>query len=539
MKLIATTAHPLRPTLPLLGLAFVLGSAMDAGAQDARSGLWNAIAREGSARVIVRFTDEPSKRRATPLARRTQVRRAQREIVGRLSGTRYAMKRAFERIPAVALEVGASALARLERSPRVAEIFEDRPHAPALADATFSVQALSTWAAGVRGKGQVVAVLDTGVDSSHPFLRNAVVHEACFSQSGDCPNGSDTQTGPGAAAPCAFAERACAHGTHVAGIVAGRSAEVWGVAPEASVIAIQVFSRSNDCRPGETTPCPRTYTSDYIRALEYVGRLREHYPIAAANLSFAGGSFDSMRECDERNPVAKDAVDALRAAGIAVIAAAGNARSSSELGSPACLSSSISVGSVDADGGISSFSNHSTFLDLVAPGRSIESSVPGGGFAHKSGTSMAAPIVAGAWALMRQSDPHASVDLIHTAFSMTGDQIEDPDNASFVPRIDIRAANDFLEGNCACADDVESFCDYPAYSCRRTAPGGYCDPNGDGDFADADWVRGWDEFQSDCRAPEPEPSREELARWLPKARSAPGSRGTRSVGATLRAEGRR
>lgn len=526
-------------TLPLIALALVLASTTEAFAQDTRSALWNSIAREGSARVIVRFTDETSKKRATHLARRVQVRRAQREVVGRLSGTRFAVKRAFERIPAVVLEVGASALARLERSPQVAEIFEDRAHAPALEDATFSVQALSTWASGVRGEGQVVAVLDTGVDSSHPFLQDAVIHEACFSQSGDCPNGSDTQTGPGSAAPCSFAERACAHGTHVAGIVAGRGVDVWGVAPEAKVIAIQVFSRSNDCRPGETTPCPRTYTSDYIRALEYVGRLRDHYSIAAANLSFAGGSFDSTRECDERNAVAKDAIDDLRDAGIAVIAAAGNARSSSELGSPACLSSSISVGSVDADGGISSFSNHSTFLDLVAPGRSIESSVPGGGYARKSGTSMAAPIVAGAWALMRQSDPHASVDLIHTAFSMTGDQIDDPENASFVPLIDIRAAHDFLEGNCACADDVESFCDYPAYSCRRTAPGGYCDPDGDGDFADADWARGWDEFQSNCRTPEPKPSRGEFAHWLPKAGSAPGSRGTRRVGATLRTEGRR
>lgn len=528
------SSRPVRCGLAAVAVLQIALAAADARGED-RDAIWANVARAGSARIIVEYRD-PGPRRpgASRTTRRGRTARARSELLAGLSGTRYAIRRSFERLPAVALEVGASALDRLEHSPHVAAIYEDRAHAPAVRDAAISVQALSTWAAGVRGSGQVVAVLDTGVDAFHPSLRDAVVHEACFSQSGDCPNGSSADEGPGAAQPCTFADRACAHGTHVAGIVAGRSAEHSGVAPAAGVLAIQVFSRSYDCRDGESAPCPRTFTSDYIRALEYVYRLREHYPIAAANLSFAGGSYDSVVACDEANPLAKNAIDDLRAAGIATIVAAGNSGSPSSTGTPACISSAISVGSVDADKTISSFSNHPWFVDFVAPGRSLQSSVPGGGFAPKSGTSMAAPVVAGAWALLRERDPTAPVDLVHAALTMTADHIENPESASFLPFIDVRAAHDYLTGSCPCPETTESFCDYPQDACRMTAPGGYCDPNGDGNFADADWARGWNEFQSVCRTP-PKPSRSAGAAWL-RNRNAPGSRGTRRVAAAMRAE---
>src|SRR5439155_12191738 len=93
----------------------------------------------------------------------------------------------------------------------------------------------------------------------------------------------------------------------------------------------------------------------------------------------------------------KPAIDALRAIGIVTIVAAGNNASTNSLTSPACISSAVSVGSVDKSDTISWFSNVAPFLSLLAPGDSINSSVPGGGYAVFSGTSMATPHVTGLW----------------------------------------------------------------------------------------------------------------------------------------------
>ena len=91
-------------------------------------------------------------------------------------------------------------------------------------------------------------MLDTGVDKAHGFLAGRVVSEACFSD-GDCPGGVSSSTASGSGVPCTFAPGDCEHGTHVAGIAAGRGASFDGVAPFANVIAINVFSRAtgSDC----------------------------------------------------------------------------------------------------------------------------------------------------------------------------------------------------------------------------------------------------------------------------------------------------
>ena len=95
------------------------------------------------------------------------------------------------------------------------------------------------------------------------------------------------------------------------------------------------------------------------------------------------------------------------------------------MGSPACVSTAVSVGSTTKADAVSWFSNVTPFLSLFAPGDSITSSVPGGGYEIASGTSMAAPHVAGAWALMRQAAPTASVTAILNALRSTGLPVTD------------------------------------------------------------------------------------------------------------------
>jgi subtilisin family serine protease len=92
---------------------------------------------------------------------------------------------------------------------------------------------------------------------------------------------------------------------------------------------------------------------------------------------------------------------------------------------PACISSAISVAATTDSDQVASFSNVADFLDLLAPGSSITSSVPGGGLASWNGTSMAAPHVAGAWAVLKQKAPEMDVSSILEALRDTGAQLDD------------------------------------------------------------------------------------------------------------------
>jgi hypothetical protein len=141
----------------------------------------------------------------------------------------------------------------------------------------------------------------------------------------------------------------------------------------------------------------------------------------------------------------KEAADHLRSIGIATIAASGNNGSTSGIGAPACVSGVISVGATfDGIDVIASYSNRSALLSLVAPGNTITSSIPGGGFATLNGTSMAAPHVAGAWAVLKQLAPAASVSSILSAMRETAAEVVD--SAGTYLRMDLAGAALLLNG---------------------------------------------------------------------------------------------
>jgi len=135
----------------------------------------------------------------------------------------------------------------------------------------------------------------------------------------------------------------------------------------------------------------------------------------------------------------KAKIDDLRAVGIATVIAAGNSGFTNALGTPACISTAISVGATDKTDGIATFSNSASFLSLLAPGVSINSSIPGNAYGVKSGTSMATPHVAGVFAILKQAWPTASVDEILSALQTTGMNLTDPRNTITIPRIDVEA----------------------------------------------------------------------------------------------------
>ena len=312
-------------------------------------------------------------------------------------------------------------------------MFEDRLLAPTLNRSVPQIEADLVHLSGLDGTGIVVAVIDSGIDSVHPFLAGRL------GDGGDCPNGQAMQTGPGAAAACTFAPQACEHGTHVAGIAAGAGSEFSGVAPSAELIAIQVFHASLDCLfPFEEVPCPRAFASDIIAALEHVYEARDRYDIAAVNMSLGGTAYDSA--CDAESPFFAAVIDNLKSADIATVAASGNDGLTNGIAEPACIASAISVGATDQYDEVAWFSNVSGDLDLFAPGTGIYSSVPGGGFKNLDGTSMAAPHVAGAWAVYKQAFPTASVDEALASFVGTGIPVTDLRSGEIKPRIRVGAA---------------------------------------------------------------------------------------------------
>lgn len=428
------------------------------------SALLAKAATEGSVVVIASLTlPQPFTPEAELSLRGVQQQRAaivaaSDAVLTALHGLEAQTIATFTTIPALALRVDAEALHVLASLPQVAQVQEDVPAPPSLSSSTDWIGLPAVWASGVEGAGQTVVMLDTGIDTDHPFYASRLVDGACFSNlegSGGrtslCPNGAPSQIGV-AAAESDVANPACwngttalcGHGSHTAGIAAGGDANTFdGVARGANLIAIQVFTRfDNFDGCGGSGTCVMSYVTDQLLGLDYVyTTLRPVYSLAAVNMSLGSGQYTTPCDSDPRKP----AIDNLRAAGIATVIAAGNSNYRNALASPACISTAVAAGGVtDTDNPPADavLYNLHSLVDVLAPARTVTASTVGGGYVAMSGTSMAVPHVAGAFALCKSVNPALSVNQIETILEQTGVVVGDARSGGVhsKPRLQLDAA---------------------------------------------------------------------------------------------------
>ncbi|MCF6355401.1 MAG: S8 family serine peptidase [Candidatus Polarisedimenticolaceae bacterium] len=348
--------------------------------------------------------------------------------------------RRYKKIPVIAMQMDAAALSAAKAQSSSVQIWDDIELHPQLVESTRLISADAAWRAGYTGKGLAVVVIDSGTDTAHPFFNNKAVLEACFADK--CPNGAHEMIGKGAAKPVG------AHGTHVAGIVLGNlgPGKLSGVGPELSLIAVNVFNK-NVKRNGETN------ANNILAALDFILTVAEKNPasIGAVNMSL-GAPRKETGIC--RHDAFDLASSLFKKAGIPVIVATGNdgtANASAPVGWPACIKGFVSVGAITKHNQVASFSNSGSTLDFLAPGVDILSSVPlmskqQTAYQRFPGTSMAAPHVAGAIALLKQAAPGRTVDELVFALKKSGTPVRDIRTGIVTPVINIARAIALMNG---------------------------------------------------------------------------------------------
>jgi subtilisin len=414
---------------------------------------------EGSAQVLVVLKDgldeELPQDSGLPEAEQALIENEQDALLQDVPIRRTSSIKRFKHLPIIALSADENELKRLRASSHVVEIFEDKINFPASLD--FSINKIGAdvgWGLGYTGAGQTIAIIDNGVDKEHPFLKNKVVSEACFStrsrtqkSTPTCRNRRKRDLSTGAASvKCGFQDNACTHGTLLAGIAAGNSLAPnfagSGVAPEAKLIVVKADSLINSkkiCKTART--CRVFFDSDLLRGLEFIYRSRFSFNIAAVNASLGGRA--TRQQC-RATPIRKT-VRKLRAANIAVIAASGNDGLKNRISSPGCIPGVISVGATNESDSVLSFSNNAASLTLLAPGKDIGLIMPGvvnpGFEVVASGTSLSAAQVSGAWATLKSQKPNATIDEILGTLIRTGVPSGDPRNSKIIkPRIQLNKA---------------------------------------------------------------------------------------------------
>ena len=297
------------------------------------------------------------------------------------------IQREFKFIQTVQVELPKVAVEKLRNAQGIEFVepdYEAKAYAQTIPWGIEHVNAPEVHSAGYHGSGIKVAVLDTGILTSHSDLYVAGGYDATGIGSYIDDHG---------------------HGTHVAGTVAAlnNTIGVIGAAPEAQLYSVKVLDRYGS----------GSY-SNIIAGIEWA----INNDIDVINMSLGGSSGSTALQ---------QACDAAYKAGILVVAAAGNDGTSSGdtecIGYPAKYSSVIAVGSITSSNVRSYFSSTGSTLEIMAPGSNIYSTTYNGSYGTMSGTSMACPHVAGVAALVWSAKPSLTNVQLRNALNETANDL--------------------------------------------------------------------------------------------------------------------
>ena len=381
----------------------------------------------GESEVLVVFS-APALPRANVAERRRVVGKSREALLSRLAAPAVRVRHQFELVTGFTATVTAQGVRQLLDDPGVLRVEPMLRGTAALAQSVPQIRADAVHRREDMGQGVAVAILDTGIEATHPDLAGSLVAEECFcSQNKCCPDGTPRQSGPGSAASSAV------HGTHVAGIVVSKGIIAPpGVAPGAKVIAIKVLADNNS-----------GYLSDWLAALDWIAANRAD--IQVVNMSLA--SYDTYPgQCDQvANPngyavLFAQAIEPLRARGTLTFAASGNSGLGDQMTMPACVSAAVAVGAVTKQDTVATFTNRNAGLALMAPGQAIISTGPGLSISFDSGTSMATPHATGTAALLLALNPDLQADALASVLKSTGVPIFDALTGLTFPRLNALAA---------------------------------------------------------------------------------------------------
>lgn len=442
-------------------------------------GVSEALKKQGSVQIMIALDQSGAKggysgqpgRGIDMAAERSRIAQMQNDVLARLGFNDYEERHTFNSVPAMAGRLKSQAgLEALVRNPHVVKIDVDVGGTGHLVNSLPVIAADLRHAVGNTGTGIVVAVLDSGLDTDHDNLFDSLIDEACFADAdgtidgvGNCPNGSDRQTGPGAA------EDDAGHGTHVSGIVLsnGTLGGV-GVAPDASLVAVRITF-------GPTFSGAFAFYSELVAGLNYIIN-NPQLGVQVINMS-VGTNALFTGDCDNSNAsnmAGAAAINTLRANGVTTFASAGNNGSTTQMTSPACLSNVISVGASDNSDVAAGFTNSNAQTDIFAPGVSVVSSDLANATRVASGTSMSSPHAAGCAALLIESGDAVTPNQIETLMESSPFGVTVAGNGLTFPRID-----------CSTFVNIPPVCDangpYEA-ECGASTPldgSGSSDPNGD------------------------------------------------------------
>ena len=311
----------------------------------------------------------------------------------------------------------AADIERLSKQEDVEQIWPDLPVHTCLDTSVTKIQAPKVWAAGYKGQGIKVAVVDTGLDDTHPdFAGRMIAAKSFVGNSARDDNG---------------------HGTHVAGTIAGSGAKsngkYVGVAPEAHLYIAKVLRADGGGS-----------MSTVMAGIEWAV-LEQH--VQVINLSLGGDV-----PCDGTDALSILCDEAVMQAGVVMCVAAGNSGPKEQtIGSPGCARYPITVGAIDDNDHIADFSSRGPTTDgrvkpdIVFPGVDIVAPQAAGtqlgpvvqaGYVSSSGTSMATPHATGVAALMLQANPQLTADQVKTRMLAAGVNLGALPNAQGVGRGD-------------------------------------------------------------------------------------------------------